>query len=226
MSYTLPDNFENLTVTGSDRYAFGNNTDNIVTGGSDSQTIDGRRGNDVLIGAVVQTPFVFKKGNGNDLIGDYDADDIVRLEGYAFTSFEQILANVAQEGANLRLSLADGESLVFANTTADQLQAGQFRLSLDRSALTQTFSDDFNRLQLHNGTSGVWDPKFWWAPEKGGSLPGKRLAGLLASADRRLLAAGTGRRRNARPGSEYDDRHRAFQRYRFADENRERCEGF
>ncbi len=124
------------------------------------------------LGQVVQTPFVFKKGNGNDLIGDYDADDIVRLEGYAFTSFDHILANVAQEGANLRLSLADGESLVFANTTADPLQAGQFRLSLDRSALTQTFSDDFNRLQLHNGTSGVWDPKFWWAPEKGGSLPG------------------------------------------------------
>ncbi len=172
MSYTLPENFENLTVTGNDRYAFGNNTDNIVTGGSGSQTIDGGGGNDVLIGAGGADTFVFKKGNVSDLIGDFGADDIVRLEGYAFTSFEHILANVAQEGANLRLSLADGESLVFANTTADQLQAGQFRLSLDRSALTETFSDDFNSLQLHNGTSGVWDPKFWWAPEKGSSLPG------------------------------------------------------
>ncbi len=172
MSYTLPDNFENLTVTGSDRYAFGNITDNIVTGGSGSQTIDGGGGNDVLIGAGSADTFVFEKGNGSDLIGDFGADDIVRLEGYAFTSFEQILANVAQEGANLKLSLADGESLVFAKTTVDQVQAGQFRLSLDRSALTQTFSDDFNSLQLHNGTSGVWDPKFWWAPEKGSSLPG------------------------------------------------------
>ncbi|MEY9560108.1 family 16 glycosylhydrolase [Sinorhizobium fredii] len=172
MSYTLPENFENLTVTGNDRYAFGNITDNIVTGGSDSQTIDGGGGNDVLIGAGGADTFVFEKGNGSDLIGDFGADDIVRLEGYAFTSFEQILANVAQEGANLKLSLADGEGLVFANTTVDQLQAGQFRLSLDRSALTPTFSDDFNSLQLHNGTSGVWDPKFWWAPEKGSSLPG------------------------------------------------------
>ena len=86
------------------------------------------------------------------------------------TSFQQILANVSQEGSNLRLALADGESLVFANTTAEQLQPHQFRLSLDRSVLTQTFSDDFNTLQLRSGESGVWDPKFWCAPEKGSTL--------------------------------------------------------
>ncbi len=33
MSYTLPENFENLTVTGSGRHAFGNNGDNIISGG-------------------------------------------------------------------------------------------------------------------------------------------------------------------------------------------------
>src|SRR5262245_3954538 len=50
MSYTLPENFENLTVTGNGRYAFGNAQDNIISGASGSQTIDGRAGNDVLIG--------------------------------------------------------------------------------------------------------------------------------------------------------------------------------
>ncbi|MBP1886395.1 family 16 glycosylhydrolase [Sinorhizobium mexicanum] len=172
MSYALPENFENLTVTGDDRFAFGNSADNIITGGAGSQTLDGGAGDDVLTGAGGQDTFAFKNGNGSDLISDLGADDIVRLEGYGFTSFEQILSNLAQEGANLKLSLADGESLVFANTTADQLQASQFSLALDRSVLTQTFSDDFNTLQLNDGTSGVWDPKFWWAPEKGSTLTG------------------------------------------------------
>lgn len=170
MSYALPDNFENLTVTGSDRYAFGNSGDNIITGGTESQTIDGRAGNDVLIGAGGSDTFVFARGNGSDVITDFSYNDIVRLDGYGFASFEQVLGNVAQEGSDLRLNLADGESLVFANTTADELQSSQFRLSLDRSALTQTFADDFNGLQLHDGASGVWDAKFWWAPEKGSTL--------------------------------------------------------
>ncbi|THK34706.1 glycosyl hydrolase family protein [Ensifer sp. MPMI2T] len=170
MSYTLPDNFENLAVTGDDRYAFGNSADNIITGGSGSQTIDGRAGNDVLTGAGGADTFVLAHGDGSDLITDFESDDSVRLDGYGFTSFQQVLANVAQKGANLRLHLADGESLVFANTTADQLQESQFRLALDRSAFTQTFSDDFNALQLRSGTTGVWDAKYWWAPEKGATL--------------------------------------------------------
>ncbi|OAP39935.1 1,3-1,4-beta-glycanase [Sinorhizobium glycinis] len=172
MSYTLPANFENLTVTGNGRFAFGNDIDNIIKGGSGSQTIDGRGGNDVLIGAGGADTFVFARGNGSDLVTDFNFDDTVRLDGYGFTSFQQILANASQEGSNLRIALADDESLVFANTTADQLQAHQFRLSLDRSVLTQTFSDEFNTLQLRDGTTGVWDAKFWWAPEKGSSLSG------------------------------------------------------
>lgn len=172
MSYTLPENFENLTVTGNGRFAFGNDQDNIIRGGSGSQTFDGGGGDDVLIGAGGADIFVVARGDGSDLIADFSFDDIVRLDGYGFTSFDQVRANFTQEGTDLRLHLADGESLVFANTTADQLQAHQFRLSLDRSVLTQTFSDDFNTLQLREGTSGVWDAKFWWAPEKGATLTG------------------------------------------------------
>ncbi|MBP1884608.1 family 16 glycosylhydrolase [Sinorhizobium mexicanum] len=172
MSYTLPDNFENLTVTGNGRFAFGNDGDNIITGGSGSQTIDGDGGNDVLTGAGGADIFVFSKGNGSDLITDFSSNDVVRLNGYGVTSFDQMLDNMVQEGANLRLSFANGESLVFADTTVDELQASQFQLSLDRSALTQSFSDDFNTLQLHDGASGIWDAKFWWAPEKGSTLTG------------------------------------------------------
>ncbi len=170
MSYTLPENFENLTVTGDLRYAFGNSVDNIIKGASGRQTLDGGGGNDVLTGGSGADTFIFTKGNGSDLITDLGADDTVRLNDYALTSFEQLLDNITQEGANLRLDLGGGESLVFADKAIGDLAASQFELSLDRSALTQTFSDDFNTLQLRSGSEGIWDAKYWWAPEEGATL--------------------------------------------------------
>eukprot|EP00913_Durusdinium_trenchii_P031535 g29527.t1 len=170
MSYTLPDNFENLTVTGNGRYAFGNSQDNIVSGASGSQTLDGRAGNDVLIGGGGADTFIFDRGNGSDLITDLSSNDTIRLNGYGLSSFDQVLAHATQEGANLRLDLGGGESLVLANTTSGDLQASQFQLVLDRSQLTLSFNDNFNSLSLRDGNEGTWDAKFWWAPERGSSL--------------------------------------------------------
>ncbi|WP_337270516.1 family 16 glycosylhydrolase [Oryzifoliimicrobium ureilyticus] len=170
MSYTLPANFENLTVTGDGRYAFGNSQDNIITGGSGSQTIDGGAGNDVLTGGGGADTFIFTRGNGTDLITDFSSDDKVRLNGYSYSSFEQVLSHTTQQGANLKLDLGGGEAIVFANTKASDLQASQFQLALDRSHLTTTFDDEFNSLSLRSGTTGTWDAKFSWAPDSGGTL--------------------------------------------------------
>ncbi len=171
MSYTLPENFENLTVTGAGRYAFGNSADNIISGAAGSQTIDGGAGNDVLIGGGGADTFLFTRGNGSDLIVDFSSDDTIRFNGYSLTSFDQVVSHSTQEGANLRIDLGDGESLVLANTTASALHADQFQLTLDRSALTLTFADEFDSLSLHSGDQGTWDAKFWWASEKGSTLP-------------------------------------------------------
>ncbi|WP_111564870.1 family 16 glycosylhydrolase [Rhizobium sp.] len=171
MSYTLPENFENLTVTGAGRYAFGNSADNIISGAAGSQTIDGGAGNDVLIGGGGADTFLFTRGNGSDLIVDFSSDDTIRFNGYSLTSFDQVVSHSTQEGANLRIDLGGGESLVLANTTASALHADQFQLTLDRSALTMTFADEFDSLSLHSGGQGTWDAKFWWASEKGSTLP-------------------------------------------------------
>ncbi|TIU04683.1 MAG: calcium-binding protein, partial [Mesorhizobium sp.] len=79
MSYKLPANFENLTVTGDKRYAFGNELNNIITGGSGQQTLDGLRGDDVLKGGSGADIFVVNPGNGSDLILDFGATDTVRV---------------------------------------------------------------------------------------------------------------------------------------------------
>jgi len=170
MSYTLPENFENLRVTGDNRYAFGNSADNIIRGGSTRQTIDGGAGNDVLIGGGGADTFIISKGNGTDLITDFSDDDTIRLDGYGVTSFDQLISQSSQQGTDLWLNLGNGESVVLANTTADDLSADQFELNLDRSNLTLTFNDDFNSLSLYDGQDGVWEAKYWWATEKGASL--------------------------------------------------------
>jgi beta-glucanase (GH16 family) len=170
MSYTLPDNFENLIVTGDRRFAFGNLGDNIITGGSGQQTLDGLRGNDVLKGGSGADIFVVTKGNGSDLILDFAADDSVRIGSYGFTSFAQVRDHMVQSGANVRLNLSSSEFLVFANKTIDQFAAGQFKLALNQSALHLTFSDEFNTLNLWNGSSGTWDSNFPWGAANGSTL--------------------------------------------------------
>jgi beta-glucanase (GH16 family) len=171
MSYTLPAHFENLTVTGDGRYAFGNALDNIVSGSSGSQTIDGGAGNDVLTGGGGADIFVIRKGNGSDLVTDFSADDTLRLDGYGLTSFAAVRSAMSQEGDDVRLSLGDGESFVFADARIADFRAEQFRLALDRSVLTPTFADQFDTLSLSD-EGGTWDARHWWAPEKGATLTG------------------------------------------------------
>jgi beta-glucanase (GH16 family) len=172
MDYTLPANFENLTVTGAGRYAFGNTLDNIISGASGSQTINGGAGNDVLTGGGGADTFIFDRGNGSDLITDFKSDDTIRLNNYELSSFDQVLAHTTQVGANLSLDLGGGETLVFADTKATDLKASQFQLGLDRSQLTLSFDDEFNSLSLRNGDQGTWDAKFSWAPQSGSTLTG------------------------------------------------------
>src|SRR3546814_14034080 len=64
MSYQLPDNIENLTVTGSGRQASGNGLDNLISAGHGRQTLDGGPGDEVLIGKARADVFALSAGNG------------------------------------------------------------------------------------------------------------------------------------------------------------------
>ncbi len=171
MSYKLPDNVENLIVTNAKNYAFGNALDNIITAQADHQTLDGGRGNDVLIdGGGGHDTFIVSKGNGSDLILNFAATDTVRLNGYGFTSFDAIHSNMIQAGPNVVLNLGSGEILEFNDTTINKLQPSQFELPIDMSGMKLSFSDDFNTLSLHNGQGGTWDSNFWWGAPNGSTL--------------------------------------------------------
>ncbi|TKB19822.1 MAG: glycosyl hydrolase family protein [Mesorhizobium sp.] len=171
MSYTLPNNVENLIVTTANRYAFGNALDNIITAKADHQTLDGGVGNDVLIdGGGGYDTFIIKNGNGSDLIANFAATDTVRLNGYGFASFDAIHSNMVQAGSNVILNLGSGEILEFKDTTIDKLQPSQFELPIDKSHMTLSFGDEFNTLNLHNSQGGTWDTNFWWGAPNGSTL--------------------------------------------------------
>jgi beta-glucanase (GH16 family) len=172
MSYTLPDNVENLTVTGDGRYAFGNEMDNIIRGAAGSQTLNGDLGNDVLYGGAGEDIFVVEKGFGSELILDFSENDTLRLTGHSFTSFDDLSAAMTNVGNDVYLDFGNGEIAVLANTQTAELSADQFELGLDTSNLVLTFSDDFNGLSLWNGTGGTWESNYWWGDPSGNSLEG------------------------------------------------------
>jgi Ca2+-binding RTX toxin-like protein len=67
VTWTLGNNLENLTLTGSANInGTGNELDNVLMGNSRANTLDGGAGNDTLIG-----------GNGNDILIGGDGDDVL-----------------------------------------------------------------------------------------------------------------------------------------------------
>jgi VCBS repeat-containing protein len=166
MNYVLPENIEYLSINGDLRYGYGNALNNIIAGGAERQTLDGREGNDILIGGSGSDTFIVSKGNGSDVIVDFQAGaggDVLRLMNYGFTTLASVKNTMVQIGADVRMDLGGGEVLVFRNQTISQFTADNFALSIDTSGFKLLFSEEFNTsLSLFNGTSGTWKTTYFW----------------------------------------------------------------
>jgi VCBS repeat-containing protein len=80
ITYTLTDNTDNLTLTGSaDIDGSGNALGNIIHGNSGANVLDGKAGNDTIYGNAGADTLI--GGDGNDLLNGGDGDD--RLQGDA-----------------------------------------------------------------------------------------------------------------------------------------------
>ncbi|MEM1200020.1 MAG: cadherin-like domain-containing protein [Pseudomonadota bacterium] len=108
-----------INMHGGNDVAIGSAGDDVVVGGT---------GNDVLSGLAGADTFVFRDGDGQDVITDFGAgDDLVRLDQVAgFGEFADVQGALSQVGADALLDLGDGQSVLFENTLASGLTSDHF----------------------------------------------------------------------------------------------------
>ncbi|MDT8333520.1 hypothetical protein RQ831_20925 [Roseomonas gilardii] len=148
ISYTLPDNVERLKLTAEGLTGTGNALANILYGSSGTDTLQGMAGNDTLYGnegsdrlvggagndtlkgGTGADTFVFQAsdGAGKDVIADFSSSDgdVVDLSGFGLTGFDEVVADMTQSGSNVKLTLDNGEIIVFQNMTIAAFSASDF----------------------------------------------------------------------------------------------------
>lgn len=172
-NYVLPDNVENLIISGYTGYSgttgIGNALANIIIGDTLAQMIDGRAGNDVITGGGGGDTFIFQPGSGHDVITDFTAGSKpakVLLSGYDVASFADVQSRMTQVGNDVVLTLTDSDSITFRQTTIEKFTSANFMLPLGRTGLTLTFADEFNGTKVDmfdpvTGT-GTWATSYGW----------------------------------------------------------------
>lgn len=179
VGFALKSNVENLLLTGAASIdATGNTMSNILTGNSGANLIDGAEGNDILTGAAGADTFVLRRGDGSDIITDFQpgtGSDVVRLLNHGFTAFEEVKAAMTQQGNDVHLKLGAFETLVFRNTTLSSFDSSDFELPVK-----PTMSAEFLQV-VHRQIDGQTSPRH----QRAGNLPGP---GRQGRARRRISA--------------------------------------
>jgi Ca2+-binding RTX toxin-like protein len=115
ISYTLGDNVENLTLTGSGNIdGTGNSTNNTITGNDGANILNGNGGADTLIG-----------GRGNDTYIVNSIDDIINENGWSF-DIDNVVASINWTlGAKLEnLTLTGSDAINGTGNTDDNIIIG------------------------------------------------------------------------------------------------------
>lgn len=123
---------ENLTLLGTGNNAgTGNELDNIITGNAGNNTLTGGAGNDTLIGRGGNDLFVMRPGDGSDVITDFAAKgsgaDVLRIDGYSWSSFDDLKSTFSQVGSDTVIRLSDTDTTILRNVVASDLSATNFQ---------------------------------------------------------------------------------------------------
>ena len=134
MGFALPDHVENLYLVGNNgsKDATGNALPNIIVGNGGNNVITGGHANDILTGGGGADTFVFERGDGSDIITDFQAGtngrDVVRLDDYGFSTFEDLRSAMTEVGADTHLALSSFETLVFRDRQVSDFVEDDFLL--------------------------------------------------------------------------------------------------
>ncbi|APZ98359.1 hypothetical protein BWQ93_07560 [Sphingopyxis sp. QXT-31] len=129
-------NVENLELRGTTAFGVGNELDNRLTGnasvntllgGAGNDLLNGKGGNDILFGQAGADTFLFERGTGGDVIGDFLlGTDKINLAAFGFTSFAALQAGFSQVGNDGAINLGNGDFVVLHGVTMSALAAGDF----------------------------------------------------------------------------------------------------
>jgi Ca2+-binding RTX toxin-like protein len=110
----------------------GDGGNDTLEGGAGSDTLIGGNGDDTLTGGTEGDLFVVTKGEGSDVVTDFEAGagpDFVRLYNYGFTDFQSVMDHMTQNGSDAVLDLGGGETLTFKDTFERTFAADDFQVS-------------------------------------------------------------------------------------------------
>lgn len=141
--YYMTANVENLFLVGSAQDAVGNATANRMTGntgtnlllgGGGNDVLNGKGSNDVLFGQAGADTFVFERGTGGDVIGDFvTGTDKIDLSVWGF-DYQDVVNSMHQNGADTAIDLGNGDFIVVKGVAASSFSVGDFILSGGSSA--------------------------------------------------------------------------------------------
>ena len=161
--YTLPDNVENLDISGSKVSGTGNAGQNVLRALTSNITLDGRGGDDVLVDASPDGGIVFKQanGDGHDSIYGFKTaglhPDVLDLSGFNVTDFSELLPHLHQQGSDVIVDFGS-DGAVLRDVQLSSLSASDFGYSVDPSEFRLVFADEFDSVSLRTSAtnSGVW----------------------------------------------------------------------
>ncbi len=129
-------NVENLVLLGITGFGVGNELDNgltgsgsgnVLLGGAGADSINGKAGNDVLFGESGADMFIFERGTGGDVIGDFARGvDRIDIRAFGFASFAQVQTAFIQNGDVGAINLGNGDLIVLHSIQMAQLTAADF----------------------------------------------------------------------------------------------------
>lgn len=172
MNYTLPDNVENGSVandTASSLYLQGNGLANQLNGvGAGTQFLNGKGGDDTLTGGAGRDHFIIDAGDGNDVITDFTpgaGGDILRLAGFGFRSFLEVMALARQSGSDVIFQLRPDQTVTLKGVDRTTiLPANIASFAPSTQGMTLLFGDEFDRLDLRSNANpaGIWRPVYYY----------------------------------------------------------------